>query len=78
MKRLLDLTTNEGAAKFYMDTMLEAESAIHDISKSTEREIDERRLLHPAKKGHTKPKPIPLKNTRKYLLKINVTPEERP
>ncbi len=51
MKRLLDFTTNEGAAKFYTDTMLDAESATHYISKSTEREIDEEGYYTPRKRA---------------------------
>ncbi len=32
MTRLLDFTTNKGAAKFYMENLLMAESALHRLN----------------------------------------------
>ncbi len=50
MKRLLDFTTNEGTAKFYMETLLMAESALHKLDRRENPKVDDEGYFTPKRR----------------------------
>ncbi len=50
MERLLDFTTNEGAVKFYMETLLMAESALHKLDCRENPKVDDEGYFTPKRR----------------------------